>query len=327
MSYNININGIRWLANRNSPADLIQVKDGIGNTNSLYLEFTHGDKTDYKVTEPNIIIKDETSTANNLRTEISDTMTRFRRDMAESIARFRRCKRHCLECVETEFYLTSLNSRDGVVYMHEMRDINSTQNEKNLRELISNAQLEYDDPKNHVKKDFSVIIIEGKVKTGNGILTDSHASTLIVEHKDPKRLFLFDTSEDIHQKRDSATGTVSASAEIFGNLANNIRCLNTMGQALQDDSSCTYWTTYFVDILQNYNSISDIIKGQQNQEFLNPDVLDKTIDRLCQIDSNMVIGLNDPHMKNFAPDSPAGNLLQFLKNKMNIRQNLSVLTF
>ena len=327
MSYNININGIRWLANRNSPADLIQVKDGIGNTNSLYLEFTHGDKTDYKVTEPNIIIKDETSTANNLRTEISDTMTRFRRDMAESIARFRRCKRHCLECVETEFYLTSLNSRDGVVYMHEMRDINSTQNEKNLRELISNAQLEYDDPKNHVKKDFSVIIIEGKVKTGNGILTDSHASTLIVEHKDPKRLFLFDTSEDIHQKRDSATGTVSASAEIFGNLANNIRCLNTTGQALQDDSSCTYWTTYFVDILQNYNSISDIIKGQQNQEFLNPDVLDKTIDRLCQIDSNMVIGLNDPHMKNFAPDSPAGNLLQFLKNKMNIRQNLSVLTF
>lgn len=100
-----------------------------------------------------------------------------------------------------------------------------------------------------------------------------------------------------------------------------------MGQALQDDSSCTYQTTYFVDILQNYNSISDIIKGQQNQEFLNPDVLDKTIDRLCQIDSNMVIGLNDPHMKNFAPDSLAGNLLQFLKNKMNIRQNLSVLTF
>ena len=41
----------------------------------------------------------------------------------------------------------------------------------------------------------------------------------------------------------------------------------------------------------------------------------------------MVIGLNDPHMKNFAPDSLAGNLLQFLKNKMNIRQNLSVLTF
>lgn len=100
-----------------------------------------------------------------------------------------------------------------------------------------------------------------------------------------------------------------------------------MGQALQDDSSCTYWTTYFVDILQNYNSISDIIKGQQNQEFLNPDVLDKTIDRLCQIDSSMVIGLNNSHTKTFASDSPMGNLLQFLKNKMNIRQNLSVLTF
>lgn len=280
----------------------------------MYLEFTHNNETDYQVVRPNIIVEDKTSSAPMLKSEMSNTTAQYPRDMARGIMRFRRNAKHCLEGVETEFYLTSSNSRDKVVYMHEMRDITSVQNETNLRGLIANVQHDYD--VNHARKNFSVIVVEGSVKAIMRSLTNSHASTLIVEHKDPKRLFLFDTSENIHQDPNRTTGAVSASAEIFGNLTGNVKCLNTTGQALQDNSSCTYWATCFADTLQNCNSIDDIVKGQQGQEFLNPDVLDETIGRLCEIDSSMVVGLNDPPTKTFAPDSPAGNLLQSLQAEM-----------
>lgn len=236
--------------------------------------------------------------------------------ISQNTEKYLRGNKHSLEAVNIALSLgvidgfTKENRTQYMFFASQDR----TGNEQKLKLLINYIQNDHSR-----NKDFSPIIIG----TGGD---NPHVSTLLIDHSNC-RLFLFDTSEDIHQKRDSATGTVLASTEIFGNLASNIRCLNTTGQALQDDSSCTYWATCFADTLQNCNSISDIIKGQRDQEFLNPDVLDKTIDRLCQVDSSMVIGLNDPHMKNFAPDSPAGNLLQFLQNKMIIRQNLSVFAF
>ena len=236
--------------------------------------------------------------------------------ISQNIERYLRNHEQSLEAANIAL---SLGAIDGFTKENRTQYIffarqDRTKNEQKLTSLINYIQNDH-----NRNKDFSPIII--------GTSGDNpHVSTLLIDHSNC-RLFLFDTSKDIHQDRDPTTGKISASAEIFGNLASNIRCLNTTGQALQDDSSCTYWTTYFVDILQNCNNISDIIKVQRDQEFLNPDVLDKTIDRLCQIDSSMVIGLNNPHTKTFASDSPMDNLLQFLKNKMNIRQNLSVLTF
>ena len=236
--------------------------------------------------------------------------------ISQNIERYLRNHEQSLEAANIAL---SLGAIDGFTKENRTQYIffarqDRTKNEQKLTSLINYIQNDH-----NRNKDFSPIII--------GTSGDNpHVSTLLIDHSNC-RLFLFDTSKDIHQDRDPTTGKISASAEIFGNLASNIRCLNTTGQALQDDSSCTYWTTYFVDILQNCNNISDIIKGQRDQEFLNPDVLDKTIDRLCQIDSSMVIGLNNPHTKTFAPDSPAGNLLQFLQNKMTIRRNLSAFAF
>ena len=233
--------------------------------------------------------------------------------ISQNTEKYLRNKRQSLEVTNMAL---GLGAVDGFIGENKTQYMffagqDGTENKQKLTSLIQH--IEENDPNRN--KDFSSVIIG----TGGD---NPHVSTLLMNHSN-HRLFLFDTSEDIHQDLDPATRTVSASAEIFGNLASDIRCLNITGQALQDDSSCTYWTTCFADTLKNCNSIDDIVKGQQGQEFLNPDVLDKTMDKLCEIDSNMILGLTTISPKTFTTDSPAGNLLQSLQAEM-ARQSVAV---
>ena len=86
-----------------------------------------------------------------------------------------------------------------------------------------------------------------------------HVSTLIVDcSKEPNELYLFDTSENVHQRNDHT----NARKNII-NTEKQIYCLNTLPSlSLQKGDCCTTWNAIFNANLVSCNSIEEIIDIQ-----------------------------------------------------------------
>ena len=131
-----------------------------------------------------------------------------------------------------------------------------------------------------IDKNFSTVVIAT-------FPPNDHVSTLIIDHsKNPKELYLFDTSGNVHQTSHGARFTVFHDQfNMDDNLIKRIHLLNTTRQPLQDKISCAYWTAIFNIVLNKKNNKTEII---QTNGALQPSILLETAIQVANLNTGFI---------------------------------------
>ena len=144
------------------------------------------------------------------------------------------------------------------IYVHDILNPIAIENEKYLRNLFSSVSTN--------GKSFSVVIMTGTIcqfdNSGNPISTNPHAAILLLDHTkrregDSDAKYLLDFDVNIYQVR-NADGVMIANPNVFGNLAQDIICLNNY-DILQASTTCSYVVGLTTRVLDRKKEIGEII--------------------------------------------------------------------
>lgn len=182
------------------------------------------------------------------------------------------------------------------VYFHEMNDtISQDNNSESLDYLIEFSNQRYSNNEIADGKDFSIVIMIGSCQDSNGEKIPSHASVLIIDHKN-NILYSFD-SGGIHQKQE-VIGNDNHPIEVpleavYGKNAINVRLLNPRGFILQNSWSCTFFATEFAKVIDNVTCIIDIVMEDEiGNIILRPYILEETLNNIKEIESGLINNVN-----------------------------------
>ena len=122
-------------------------------------------------------------------------------------------------------------------------------------------------------RDFSIVFLLGSLRDPrNDTETDPHAAVAIIDHNRYNKevtlevcnyIYLLDTYPGIVYQ---ISRNSLANNFVFGNLTNNIKCINNGGITIQEPWSCTVIASEFVKILNKKRSIDDFIEYDGNDD-------------------------------------------------------------